>query len=80
MVLKLLKQTVESFFEEISENYIQVRMPVLSGPQSSLEKWDRSLNGLTRLKKFIRELGTLIYGDPAQGPNIVTRSFLQSEE
>ena len=31
----------------------------------------KSLNGLTELSKF-RELGTLIYGDPAQGPSIVS--------
>ena len=43
-----------------------------SGPQGSLEEWGRSLNGLTELKKF-RELGTLMYGDPAQGPSIVSR-------
>ena len=70
-----LKWTVESFFEEIADNYIQTRVPVLSGPRSgessSLEEWGKSLNGLTEFKKF-RELGTIKYGDPAQGPSIVS--------
>ena len=84
------KQTNECFFDEIAENYVLARAPVLSGktrayiycnifyptiltgPQGSLEEWGRSLNGLTQLQKF-RELGTLQYGDPAQGPSIVSR-------
>ena len=37
-----------------------------------LEHWGKSFNGLTQLTKF-KELGTLLYGDPAQGPSIVSR-------
>ena len=37
-----------------------------------LERWGKSLNGLTKLSKF-KELGTLMYGDPAKGPSIVSR-------
>ena len=63
----------------MAENYIQARVPVLSGPQSSLEEWCRSLNGLTQLEKF-RELGTLMYGDPAQGPSIVSSIDFDKDE
>ena len=82
------KWTIESFFDEIAENYIQARVPALpgkerrvllkdelshdAGTQSTLEDWGKSLNGLTQFNKF-RELGTLMYGDPAQGPSIVSR-------
>jgi len=37
-----------------------------------LEKWGKSLNAVTELNQF-KELGTLMYGDPAQGPSIVSR-------
>lgn len=53
--------------------YCNIFYPImLTGPQGSLEEWGKSLNGLTQLQKF-RELGTLMYGDPAQGPSIVSR-------
>jgi len=65
------KWTVDSYFEEIANNYIQARVPVLSSIQSSLEEWEKSLNGLTKPKKF-GELGTLLYGDPTQGPSILS--------
>jgi len=37
-----------------------------------MERWGKSLNGLTKPSKF-KELGTLMYGDPAQDPSIVSR-------
>ena len=70
-VSAIQKQNIEYFFDEIAENYIRARVPVLSDPQGSLEEWGRLLNGLTQLKKF-RELGTLMYAHPAQGPSIVS--------
>ncbi|XP_065916969.1 E3 ubiquitin-protein ligase COP1-like [Dysidea avara] len=68
------KWCIESHFDELADNYVQARMPVLADPEANdggLEKWGKSLNGLTELSKF-RELGTLMYGDPAQGPSIVS--------
>ena len=49
---------------------------IVTDPQalsdSGLEQCAQSLNGLTKFIKF-KELGTLMYGDPAQGPSIVSR-------
>ena len=73
------KQINECFFDEMAENYVLARAPVSSGPRGSLEEWGKSLNGLTQLQKF-RELGTLQYGDPAQGPNIVSSIDFDKDE
>ena len=68
---------VQSHFDELADNYIKtrIRMPVLQDSQLSdivLEQWGSSLSGLTKFHKF-KELGNVMYGDPAQGPNIVER-------
>ena len=54
------------------EKYIVFLFPDPEENDGGLEKWGKSLSGLNKLSKF-KELGTLMYGDPAQGPSIVSR-------
>jgi len=65
----------QDVMEFLSKCFI-ISILIVTDPQalsdSGLERCAQSLNGLTKFIKF-KELGTLMYGDPAQGPSIVSR-------